>query len=117
MYIDENDVRTPRDRAGGDRQRRCRECVARERRGVRCGCVEQSGAMPREDAMLSRERRSERNCRGEYEREGISLAMVYSPYQHWRDVYDEEKGLSRGTIFRELDKPFEGSGSKGGCCG
>lgn len=116
MYIDENDVRTPRDRADGDRQRGCGMSVARDRRGSRCGCGGQGGVMPRENVALPRERQGERNCRGEYEWEGISLAMVYSPYQHWRDVYDEEKGLSRGTIFRELDKPFEGAGSKGGCC-
>ena len=33
-----------------------------------------------------------------------SLAMVYIPQQRFRDLYDI--GLCRGTIFRELDKPF-----------
>ena len=35
-----------------------------------------------------------------------SLAMVYIPMQKFRDIYDYDIGLSRGTIFRELDKPF-----------
>ena len=39
---------------------------------------------------------------------GRSLAMVYSPYQQFRELYEPEEGFSRGTIFRELDKPFYG---------
>lgn len=41
------------------------------------------------------------------------LAMDYVPWQHWHTVYDLEKGLSRGTIFPELYKPF--LGVRGGC--
>ena len=37
---------------------------------------------------------------------GYPLAMVYSPIQEWRELYDNEMGLSRGTIFKELDLPF-----------
>ena len=37
-----------------------------------------------------------------------SLAMVYSPEQIWQEIYPVEKALGRGTLFRELDKPFEG---------
>lgn len=40
---------------------------------------------------------------------GYPLAMVYSPVQEWRELYDEETGLSRGTMFKELDLPFLGS--------
>ena len=36
------------------------------------------------------------------------LAMVYSPVQEWRDLYDNEAGHERGTIFKELDFPFLG---------
>ena len=36
------------------------------------------------------------------------LAMVYSPVQEWRDLYDNEMGHERGTIFKELDFPFLG---------
>ncbi|MGB4466263.1 MAG: spore coat associated protein CotJA [Eubacteriales bacterium] len=34
------------------------------------------------------------------------LAMVYAPDQIWRNVYSPDEGLSRGTLFAELDKPF-----------
>ncbi len=51
---------------------------------------------------------------------GYPLAMVYSPYQDFRDLYEADAALARGTLFRELDKPFlAGSaacmGSRGGC--
>lgn len=36
----------------------------------------------------------------------LSLAMAYVMWQEWRKIYDYEKGLSRGTIFEELDLPF-----------
>lgn len=42
------------------------------------------------------------------------LAMVYSPYQEWRDAYTPEVALTRGTLFAELDLPFEGDKRKGG---
>lgn len=42
--------------------------------------------------------------------EGMAIAMAYVPWQEWREVYDPKKGLSRGTIFKELDKPFLGKG-------
>ena len=40
---------------------------------------------------------------------GYPLAMVYSPLQEWRELYDNETGLSHGTIFKELDLPFMGA--------
>ena len=42
------------------------------------------------------------------------LAMVYSPLQKFHELYSPEKALERGTLFSELDLPFEG-GRKGGC--
>lgn len=45
-----------------------------------------------------------------------SLAMVYSPYQHWINIYDEETALTHGTIFEDLDKPFHGPACMGGVC-
>ena len=36
------------------------------------------------------------------------LAMVYSPEQEWRDLYESEMGHERGTIFKELEFPFFG---------
>ena len=38
------------------------------------------------------------------------LAMASVPWQKWQYIYDAEKGFHRGTIFEELDKPFEGRG-------
>ena len=45
---------------------------------------------------------------------GYPLSMVYSPYQEWSGLYDMQTGLSRGTIFKELDLPFEGCKGCGG---
>lgn len=36
------------------------------------------------------------------------LAMVYSPRQCFSALYDEDTALSRGTLFSELDLPFDG---------
>ena len=45
------------------------------------------------------------------------LAMVYSPLQEFREIYTPDVALSRGTMFAELDLPFEGgNGKRGGCC-
>ena len=35
------------------------------------------------------------------------LAMVYAPMQCFRMLYDHPTALMRGTLFEELDKPFE----------
>lgn len=40
--------------------------------------------------------------------EDKSLAMAYVPWQKWRNIYEADKGLCVGTIFAELNKPFEG---------
>ena len=43
------------------------------------------------------------------------LAMVYSPLQEFRELYTPDVALDRGTMFAELDLPFEGgNGRKGG---
>ena len=45
------------------------------------------------------------------------LAMVYSPIQEWKNLYDNELGLARGTIFKELELPFRGAWNDGkGSC-
>ena len=43
------------------------------------------------------------------------LAMVYSPLQEFHQLYEPDVALNRGTLFAELDLPFEG-GKKGGFC-
>lgn len=40
--------------------------------------------------------------------EPMVLAMGYVPNQIWKDLYEAEEGFPRGTIFRQLDLPFEG---------
>ena len=37
-----------------------------------------------------------------------SLAMAYVPLQKYREIYPTAIGFEKGTIFKELDKPFEG---------
>lgn len=38
----------------------------------------------------------------------LPLAMTYTPMQQWKSTYSDSVSLSRGTIFPELDLPFEG---------
>lgn len=40
--------------------------------------------------------------------QNFALAMAYVPWQEFEPLYDAEKGLSAGTIFPDLDKPFLG---------
>lgn len=40
--------------------------------------------------------------------EDMPIAMAYVPVQFWEKTYDPLTGLSRGTIFPALDKPFIG---------
>lgn len=41
------------------------------------------------------------------------VAMAYVPMQSWEKTYDVATGLSRGTIFPSLDKPFIGEEAVG----
>lgn len=43
--------------------------------------------------------------------EGCPVGIGYVPWQQWKQPYNMELGLERGTIFPELDLPFE----KGRC--
>ena len=43
-----------------------------------------------------------------------SIAMVYSPRQCWRNLYDPATGLSNGTLFSELNLPLEAVDGKRG---
>ena len=36
------------------------------------------------------------------------IGMAYIPFQMWEKPYDDVVGMSRGTIFPSLDKPFIG---------
>ena len=39
--------------------------------------------------------------------ESYPLAMAYVPWQQWKQTYTLDQALQRGTIFPELDLPFE----------
>lgn len=44
------------------------------------------------------------------------LAIASVPMQEYRELYAPEKALCRGTLFKELDLPWEPEkGKKGGC--
>ena len=36
-----------------------------------------------------------------------SLAMVYSPKQTWRNIYEPDEALNKGTLFSDLYFPLE----------
>lgn len=132
-----DDIRTPRDRVSEEFLRRllegedktpqpectCRGCDEPEARGSmqdtpvmqRDGrsCGGQKGVMCRDGGNRNDE--SMHRCRM---LEGQSLAMAYSPCQIWRGVYAPDMALRRGTMFKELDKPWGVENRKGGCgCG
>lgn len=39
--------------------------------------------------------------------EETPLAMAYVPMQQWSEVYNEADAFDAGTLFPELDLPFE----------
>lgn len=77
-------------------------------RGSRCGCA-------REAERREEERENECGCALDTRLAGSPLAMVYSPDQEWRELYSDDEALNRGTLFKELDKPFY-PGCKTGRC-
>ena len=122
-----------RSRCDGDRRGDCR-CDNDRRENGRCG-NDRCGDDRRENGRCGESRCNESRCGGEprYSSEGTScskctegicggwglydhpLAMVYSPCQSWHEVYAPDVALSRGTMFSELDLPFEPSKCRKGC--
>ena len=43
-----------------------------------------------------------------------SEAMAYGPFQNASKLYSPEQAIRMGTLFPELDKPFEPDCNKGG---
>ena len=43
--------------------------------------------------------------------EDMPLAMAYVRMQRWGQKYDPDLALQRGTLFPDLDFPFEGKGA------
>ena len=62
---------------------------------------------------------SRNNTNGNAGRECVSstrpLAMVYAEKQKWQNIYDTEIALINGTIFEELNLPFNKSGCSNSC--
>lgn len=76
--------------------------------GQNCGCVREQRKVDTrcscDEPMYHREFKHHRH-------DGVdtmTLAMMYVPWQHWDQIYCPEDGLSYGTIFPELNKPFYG---------
>lgn len=52
------------------------------------------------------------HCSKNDKKQIYALAMAYVPWQTLTETYPPCKGLIRGTIFEELDKPFRGKGGR-----
>ncbi len=46
--------------------------------------------------------------------DSFPLSMAYVPMQKYEKLYEVDKALCQGTLFRALDLPFEGYKRKGG---
>ena len=105
MYMDENDNRTPRERVDDTFLRRVLGSTGDPLRAP-MGEERGSGAYPCEPSSGADRRLM-----------GFPLGMVYSPVQEWKNAYDVKTALERGTLFRDLDKPWEvpAPTGKGGC--
>ena len=111
MYIDENDNRTPRERVDDTILRRMLTADGNDRREMR-GCRREGdrGQLPCNPDAVETDR---------YRLNNFPLGMVYCPIQQCRELYEPDVALGRGTLFRELDMPWEvpgPTGGKGGCC-
>ncbi len=71
------------------------------------GCMPRSTANHMHGMHMTQGAKLASSCSGE-----PSLAMVYPPYQHFRDLYSPYEALCRGTLFRELDKPWKVGGGR-----
>lgn len=96
----DNDTRTPRDRINEEFMRKLFESENLSDDDQRPDIIPDADTS---EVMLSKGPAPDDCALG-----GRPLAMVYSPCQKWRDLYDPETGFSRGTIFKELDLPFLG---------
>ena len=53
-------------------------------------------------------------CTGTFEKiDEYVPAMAYVPWQRFTKPYSPEEGLKKGTLFGELDKPFQRARCKG----
>lgn len=96
----------------------CSERRMPERRGNECRneqCMPECREMVCKEKEKQECRKERKDCDCGYRKDELAempLAMAYVPWQKWCKIYDVCEGFQRGTIFRELDMPFEG---RGGC--
>ena len=115
MYTDD-DILTRRDRVNDDL---LRQLLDSDGDLDHLSCASPVCELPRCEADNGHDH--SHSCDGAHSGWGIHdhpLAMVYSPVQKWRNIYDNESALVRGTIFEELDLPFLGgwgNGKNNGC--
>lgn len=105
VMIQQNDYRTPRERITGELLERVMEDETESYGSfVRTGT---NNASRSTDGQV-------RSGKGSYTRGNTypSLAMVYSPFQEFENLYEPEEALTRGSLFVDLDLPFEAY-----CCG
>lgn len=96
----ENDLMTPRERIN--------ESLLR-----RCALEEAPCALCRGTEKMNSSHSSSRTTWG---LTSYPLASMYAPLQEWRNVYETELALSKGTMFRELELPFVCGNKRGGSC-
>lgn len=97
----ENDTRTPRDRINEEFMRKLMELDKANEENEMKQPQQENDAI---DTMMCKGMDWKKDC----SLSGRPLAMVYSPCQSWRELYEPDVGFYRGTIFKELDKPFYG---------
>ena len=60
------------------------------------------------NAFMGVSKENNEKCDSDYEICAPSLAMAYVPLQKYREIFSAEEGYCKGTIFKELYKPFKG---------
>ncbi len=55
------------------------------------------------------------SCANDDRMSGFPIAMAYVPHQEWRSVYEAEEALRHGTLFNELNLPFNHSACDKDC--
>ncbi|WP_330416318.1 spore coat associated protein CotJA [Roseburia sp. AM16-25] len=61
--------------------------------------------------MKQRQNQDHPSCRAKMHPgslENFAVAMGYVPWQYLSNLYEPDKALKVGTIFPELNKPFDG---------
>lgn len=104
--MQQNDYRTPRDRISGEFLQRIMEEETVD--------YETYMRTPTHTGARTADGQN-RGAKGSYTRGNTypSLAMVYSPFQEFENLYEPEEALTRGSLFVDLDLPFEAYT----CCG